>query len=188
MTTIPLTDAKARLNELVEETARTHERITITRHGRPAVMLIAVEDLEAMEETMFWQAQPTVHEDIESGRAAARPSCTTKPMSGVATASVAVGEWPAQKAASRPGPSGLLSPLSVTSTRPRLASRPAIIEFLYGPLADNSHRVGKPLRDDLAGSFGARRGSYRVLYDIDDDEREVRVFRIASRSTSYRRR
>jgi len=71
MSTIPLTDAKARLNELVEDTARTHERVTITRHGRPAVVLVAVEDLEAMEETLFWQAQPGVHEDIDSGRAAA---------------------------------------------------------------------------------------------------------------------
>ena len=69
--TIPLTDAKARLNELVEQTALTHERVTITRHGRPAVVLIAVEDLEAMEETLFWQAQPGVHQDIDSGRAAA---------------------------------------------------------------------------------------------------------------------
>ena len=71
MATIPLTDAKARLNELVEATALTHERVTITRHGRPAVVLIAVEDLEAMEETLFWQAQPGVHQDIDSGRAAA---------------------------------------------------------------------------------------------------------------------
>jgi prevent-host-death family protein len=67
---IPLTDAKARLNELVEQTALTHERVTITRHGRPAVVLIAVEDLEAMEETLFWQAQLGVHQDIDSGRAA----------------------------------------------------------------------------------------------------------------------
>jgi prevent-host-death family protein len=72
MSTIPLTDAKARLNELVEETAATHERVTITRHGRPAAVLIAVEDLEAMEETLFWQSQPGVREDLEAGRAAAR--------------------------------------------------------------------------------------------------------------------
>jgi antitoxin YefM len=70
MTTIPLTDAKARLNELVEETALTHERVTITRHGRPAVVLIAVDDLEAMEETLFWQAQPGAHDDVEAGRVA----------------------------------------------------------------------------------------------------------------------
>ena len=72
VSTIPLTDAKARLNELVEETALTHERVTITRHGRPAAVLIAVEDLEAMEETLFWQSQPGVHDDLEAGRTAAR--------------------------------------------------------------------------------------------------------------------
>jgi prevent-host-death family protein len=70
MTTIPLTDAKARLNELVEETALTHERVTITRHGRPAAVLISVDDLEAMEETLFWQAQPGAHDDVQAGRAA----------------------------------------------------------------------------------------------------------------------
>jgi len=69
MTTIPLTDAKARLNELVEEAATTHERVTITRHGRPAVVLIAVEDLEAIEETLFWQSQPGAHADVTAGRA-----------------------------------------------------------------------------------------------------------------------
>jgi antitoxin YefM len=43
----------------------------VTRHGRPVAVLIAVEDLEAMEETLFWQAQPRAHEDVEAGRAAA---------------------------------------------------------------------------------------------------------------------
>ncbi len=68
MTTIPLTEAKARLNELVEDAVTTHERVTITRHGRPAAVLISVEDLESMEETLFWQGQPGVHDDIEATR------------------------------------------------------------------------------------------------------------------------
>ena len=71
MATIPLTDAKARLNELVEEAVQTHERVTITRHGRPAVVLIAVDDLEAMEETLCWQAQPGAREDVAVGRTVA---------------------------------------------------------------------------------------------------------------------
>jgi prevent-host-death family protein len=70
VTTVPLTDAKARLNELVEEAVTTHERVTITRHGRPAAVLIAVEDLEAIEETLFWQSQPDAHADVAAGRAA----------------------------------------------------------------------------------------------------------------------
>lgn len=72
MTTLPLTEAKAKLNELVEETVATHERVTITRHGRPAVVLVSVEDLEALEETLFWQGQPAVREDIAAARKEAR--------------------------------------------------------------------------------------------------------------------
>lgn len=68
VTTIPLTEAKARLNELIEDTVSTHERVTITRHGKPAAVLISVEDLESMEETLFWQAQPGIHEDIDAAR------------------------------------------------------------------------------------------------------------------------
>jgi antitoxin YefM len=68
MTTLPLTEAKARLNELVEEAVATHERVTITRHGRPAAVLISVDDLESLEETLFWQSQRGVHDDIEAAR------------------------------------------------------------------------------------------------------------------------
>lgn len=68
MVTIPLTEAKAKLNELVDDAMTTHERVTITRHGRPAAVLISVEDLESMEETLFWQAQPGMREDIDAAR------------------------------------------------------------------------------------------------------------------------
>lgn len=49
---------------------------------------------------------------------------------------------------------------------------PAIIEFIYGPLVGNPHRVGKPLRDDFEGQWSARRGDYRILYVIDDRRRK----------------
>ncbi len=65
---MPLTEAKARLNELVEDAVTTQERTVITRHGRPAAVLISIDDLESMEETLFWQAQPGVQEDIASAR------------------------------------------------------------------------------------------------------------------------
>ena len=68
MMTISLTEAKAKLNELVEDAVTTSERVTITRHGRPAAVLISVDDLETMEETLFWQSQPGVHEDIGTAR------------------------------------------------------------------------------------------------------------------------
>jgi prevent-host-death family protein len=68
MTTVPLTEAKTRLNELVDEAVTTHERVVITRRGRPAVVLISVDDLESIEETLYWQAQPGVHDDIAQAR------------------------------------------------------------------------------------------------------------------------
>lgn len=71
MMIIPLTEAKSKLNELVEDAVRTQERITITRHGRPAAVLISIEDLESMEETLYWQSQPGIHDDISASRAEA---------------------------------------------------------------------------------------------------------------------
>ncbi len=71
MSTLPLTEAKAKLNELVESAVTTHERVTITRHGKPAAVLISVDDLESLEETIFWQSQPEIHDDLRAGREAA---------------------------------------------------------------------------------------------------------------------
>ncbi|MBC7590840.1 MAG: type II toxin-antitoxin system RelE/ParE family toxin [Salinibacterium sp.] len=63
---------------------------------------------------------------------------------------------------------------------------PAIVEFAYGDLAANPRRVGKPLERELAGSFSARRGSYRILYDIDDERQRVLILRVAHRADVYR--
>ena len=59
-------------------------------------------------------------------------------------------------------------------------------EFIHGPLAENPHRVGKPLLDPLAPQYSARRGEYRVLYLIDDEARVVQVTAIRHRSDAYR--
>lgn len=63
----------------------------------------------------------------------------------------------------------------------------AVIEFLTGALIDNPHRVGRPLRRELAGIHSARRGTYRVLYRINDQAREVVVLRIEHRRDVYSR-
>ena len=64
----------------------------------------------------------------------------------------------------------------------------AVIELLTGALITDPHRVGKPLRGDLAGIHSARRGTYRVLYRIDDPDHEVVVLRIDHRRDAYRPR
>ena len=47
-----LAEAKAHLSELVARAGNEHERFTVTVHGRPAAVLLAVDDLEALEETI----------------------------------------------------------------------------------------------------------------------------------------
>jgi mRNA interferase RelE/StbE len=64
----------------------------------------------------------------------------------------------------------------------------AVVEFLVGPLVENPKRVGHRLRAELEGLWSARRGPYRVIYEIDDAAREVRVLRIDHRADVYRRR
>jgi mRNA-degrading endonuclease RelE of RelBE toxin-antitoxin system len=63
---------------------------------------------------------------------------------------------------------------------------PAIIEFAFGDLAREPRRVGKPLERDLAGLFSARRGPYRLLYRIDDDEKRVHIIQVDHRADVYR--
>ena len=64
----------------------------------------------------------------------------------------------------------------------------AAVEFLYGSLAANPYRVGKPLKLGLDGLHSARRGDYRVIYRIDDQHRRVDVVAIEHRSDIYRPR
>jgi mRNA interferase RelE/StbE len=63
----------------------------------------------------------------------------------------------------------------------------AVVEFVFGDLAREPRRVGKPLRRELAGMYSARRGPYRVLYRIDDDDSLVLIQRVDHRADVYRR-
>lgn len=63
----------------------------------------------------------------------------------------------------------------------------AAIDLITGALLEDPYRVGRELRHELQGVFAARRGTYRVLYRIDEAEREVTVIRIDHRRDVYRR-
>ncbi|MCL5445203.1 MAG: type II toxin-antitoxin system RelE/ParE family toxin [Actinobacteria bacterium] len=63
---------------------------------------------------------------------------------------------------------------------------PAIVEFAFGDLAREPLRVGKPLKRELAGTFSARRGPYRLLYRVDDEAARVYILRIDHRADVYR--
>jgi mRNA interferase RelE/StbE len=64
----------------------------------------------------------------------------------------------------------------------------AVVEFMLGALCESPKRVGHPLGRELAGSWGARRGPYRIIYELDEKERQVQVLRIEHRADVYRRR
>ena len=65
---------------------------------------------------------------------------------------------------------------------------PAIIEFVYGDLARNPQRVGKPLERELTGFHSARRGPYRIVYLINEEKIVVELLRIDHRADVYRSR
>ena len=64
----------------------------------------------------------------------------------------------------------------------------AVVDYILGPLPDNPHRVGKPLRGDLSGLHSARVGAYRIVYEIDEEQRMVEVVYIDHRADIYRPR
>jgi len=72
------------------------------------------------------------------------------------------------------------------STRLPEAVAAAVVEFITGDLLRSPHRVGKPLRRELTGTWAARRGTYRVLYETDDETHTVRVLRVEHRGDVYR--
>jgi mRNA interferase RelE/StbE len=65
----------------------------------------------------------------------------------------------------------------------------AVYEFITTTLLENPHRTGKQLMlPPYAGTRSARRGAYRVLYEIDDENRLVTVTAIEHRADAYRSR
>jgi mRNA interferase RelE/StbE len=82
----------------------------------------------------------------------------------------------------------VLTPPAIEAVRSGLPEgvAEAVIELLTGVLLKNPHRVGKQLRGDLAGIHSVRRGTYRVLYRINEVQREVVVLRIEHRRDAYR--
>ena len=64
----------------------------------------------------------------------------------------------------------------------------AVVEFIYGGLAENPRRVGHELTLELSGLHSARRGDFRVLYRMNEDQGVVTIVNIDHRADVYRRR
>jgi prevent-host-death family protein len=66
---IPLADAKARLSAVLNEVRDTHDRVVITRNGRPEAVIISVSDLEALEDTLDLLSTPGAMDQIRAAEA-----------------------------------------------------------------------------------------------------------------------
>ena len=184
----PWLDARNRLSELVADVEKTHARVTITKHGHPAAVLVSPEDLASLEETLDILSDPEALADIREAEAAySRGDVTTgeemarsmderrRRASGAAVALVT-------------SCSCLVAPAEPSNTSCRWRSLSQSGSLCNGPLRDNARRVGKPLGRELTGYFSACRGAYRVVYRLVEDDAVVHVVRIEHRADVYRRR
>ncbi len=69
METIPLATVKAHLSALVDQVEDTHQRVVVTRNGRPAAVLINPDDLESLEETVEVLSDPAVIRRLRKAQA-----------------------------------------------------------------------------------------------------------------------
>lgn len=68
--TLPLSEVKAKLSEVVDQIATTQERVTVTRNGRPVAVLLSTDDLETIEETVAILSDPEAMRQIAEAREA----------------------------------------------------------------------------------------------------------------------
>jgi antitoxin YefM len=68
--TLPLSSVKARLSEIVDRVEGEHDRVVVTRNGRPAAVLISQDDLDGLEETLAIMSDPAVMADIRESEQA----------------------------------------------------------------------------------------------------------------------
>jgi prevent-host-death family protein len=68
--TLPLANVKSRFSEMVDRVERTHDRIVVTRNGRPAAVLISPEDLASLEDTLELLSDPDAMRQLDESRQA----------------------------------------------------------------------------------------------------------------------
>lgn len=66
--TLPLATVKARFSELVDRVAREQDRVTVTRRGQPAAVLVSPDDLESLEETLAVLSDPRLMDQIRESK------------------------------------------------------------------------------------------------------------------------
>jgi prevent-host-death family protein len=75
---LSLADVKNRLSEVVERLEREHGRVVITKHGRPTAVMLSIDDLESLEETLAILSNPSLLEEIREAEADLAAGKTTR--------------------------------------------------------------------------------------------------------------
>ncbi len=73
---LPLAEVKAKFSEMVDRVEQQHERITVTRNGRPAAVLMSAEELDTLEDTLELLSDPTSMAEIQEARLEVRAGRT----------------------------------------------------------------------------------------------------------------
>ena len=74
---MPLAEVKNRLSEVVDRLEREHGRIVITKHGRPAAVVLSIDDLDSLEETLDVMGNRAVLDDIQESLAELQTGAAT---------------------------------------------------------------------------------------------------------------
>lgn len=69
---VALGEVKNRLSELVERVQRQHGRIVITKHGQPSAVIVSIEDLESLEDTLEILSDPKAMKELRKAQAEIR--------------------------------------------------------------------------------------------------------------------
>lgn len=75
---LPLADVKNRLSEVIDRLEREHGRVVVTKHGRPAAVMLSVEDLDSLEETLEILSSPRLLDEIRKGERDVKASRTER--------------------------------------------------------------------------------------------------------------
>ena len=173
--TLPFSEVKARLSEMADRVENQHDRILVTRNGRPSFILMSPDDLESLEETLDIMSDPELVESLRISRQEAAegkhlrssrpvlrpPRCTRRRITPEAHAST--------------GSAGFQTRCDTPQW-----------QTIFGPIAENPHRAGKSLMGELEGLRSARRGDYRIIYEILKEQAVVAIHRIQHRRDVYR--
>jgi prevent-host-death family protein len=154
----PLGDVRSHFSDVIDRLEHEHERVTVTRNGRPVAVVLSLEDLAELEETLRSAA---THRPWPTS---AKPMRRMPQVKSFAE-SMTFAPCARERRARRTDPPPAIR--AVGSGLPEGVAA-AVIEFLTSVLVENPHRVGKQLRVDLAGIHSARPGTYGVLYRLNE--------------------